>query len=279
MKLLSRHASYFDTSDWPLDCLLIGLHYFNAILNSDWREPMQIATWPPLEIMTAQKLIGESTVKWHISLIKIKPFESVGQLSENNSTSTEFIQSLIMKRDVKSAESSGSQKYTQEAVFEILHKLFHATVSPCLQSMRNFTPPVEAQVERTCVYCRRKITKFDDPLSPEEAGKLPRLCPNHFDNGRIPKKYLREPQDPRDICQVCTVSYRIFSRMCYFTTGLPIHYDSGFEQYKRRILTLSHQPFKKHIASFTMDSMPKNNSIGTSKGGKSIFQAAFKLYS
>ncbi|CAB3384144.1 Hypothetical predicted protein [Cloeon dipterum] len=85
-------------------------------------------------------------------------------------------------------------------------------------------PELQQDVEK-CVYCDKKLKKFDYLLDPQEAKKIPYLCPAHFSMGNPDKKYLKEPQDPTKICPVCTVHFRIYTKMCHFTGCNPGQHD------------------------------------------------------
>ncbi|CAB3378819.1 Hypothetical predicted protein [Cloeon dipterum] len=90
-----------------------------------------------------------------------------------------------------------------------------------------FQPELQHDVSK-CVYCDTDLEIFDERLDEEELKMIPYLCPKHFSRGMPNKKHLKEPQDATKICLVCTVNFRVFTRMCHFTVCDPGQHDDPY---------------------------------------------------
>ncbi|CAB3384033.1 Hypothetical predicted protein [Cloeon dipterum] len=105
----------------------------------------------------------------------------------------------------------GDGKY--EGSLNQLSQLYSSVVGRCC---------ARPQFEQKCIYCSRTIKDFDYPaLLPHEAKIVPTLCPYHFTVDEPNRIYFREAQDPHQICQFCTASFRVYFHLCRFTRRSP----------------------------------------------------------
>ncbi|CAB3384048.1 Hypothetical predicted protein [Cloeon dipterum] len=82
--------------------------------------------------------------------------------------------------------------------------------------------PEDEVDERPCVYCNENFRENDAaPLTASEAQAVPILCPEHFNRGKK-RTFYREPQNPRHICQECTLMLRTLINECHFTVWNPM---------------------------------------------------------
>ncbi|CAB3384029.1 Hypothetical predicted protein [Cloeon dipterum] len=100
------------------------------------------------------------------------------------------------------------------SVIQAANKLYSALFECCAE-------------RKKCVYCNKKIgNDLENPLTSEEAEKVPKMCPHHFKIGNPDRKYSKEPQDPQNICQACTIIFRNFLKTCHFSSNTPFRLET-----------------------------------------------------